>query len=439
MKNNKNIYWALSSIFICTILYLIWPTAHTIALRKLLLVLSAFVGLILWHRSEDRYVILKSPWLIFLGLLLAWVIFHAAFISRNGNEAWREFSGQWFPAYVAVFAGIGLALAGRSINTHVFKIYLLAVLATQPTIILITSIYNSIQIGHLDIGFKIGFLWTDLKPSLTFSSDMFAALACAKFLDSFELDRHSAKKYVWLLPIALAMSVAIFTETKNSILLLSLCIMIMLVVLGFKLKFKQSLGLFAGAALIVAIAIYAMRTVPTLSHQWDSLASDIKVAVNVDEQNNWIDFYKLGLPKNDLGEEVSETVYLRIAYQKIGLRTILENPWGYGVTRKAFERLVQQKYPEASIANAHNGYINLASAVGFPGLILFVLVIISIYRQLYQSGSEWAHPAAWIIGIYVIHWMIDPIERDHFFQSYLFVIALLLTLTLNNTSQKIDE
>lgn len=435
---NKKTLWPLATLFFCAVLYLIWPLAHTIVLRELLLLISASIGIVLWIRSDDRYAILKSPWLIFLALLLAWVVFHAGFISQNGAEAWNEFIGQWFPAYLALLAGIGLALASRSIDPPAFRIYLLAVLAAQPVMFLLASIYKSIQLGHIAIGFNVVTLGTDLKTSLTFSSDMLAALACAKFLDSFKSDKQNIKNYVWLLPIALAMFVAIFSESLNSILLIIACIILMFVLLGYKLKVKISRSRIAVFIVITVIAIYAASFIPTVALNWNRMISNAKVAINIDTYTNWTNFQKIGLPYNEMGEQLPESFYLRVAYAKAGLRAVVEHPWGYGVSRHAFERLMQQKYPDVFIANAHNGYLNLSCAVGIPGLLLFALAIISIFRQLNKSSSEMAHPAAWMIGIYVIHWALDALERDHFFEIYLFVIALLLTLTINKSPRKID-
>jgi hypothetical protein len=433
---NKKAYWPFASLFFCAVLYLIWPLAHTIALRKLLLLISAVIGVVLWVRSDDRYAILKSPWLILLALLLAWVVFHAGFISQNGTEAWRELLGQWIPAYLAVLAGTGLALAGRVIDPSVFRIYLVAVLAAQPVMFLLVSVYKGIQIGHFATEFYIGMLGTDLKTSLTFSSDMLAALACAKILESYRAGTRGIKNYVWLLTIVLAMYVAVFSASLNSILLIAACVFLMIVLLGYKLRKRVLLTGIAVLALMVSI--FAVSFISSAETGWKRMISNSEIAVNIDTYKNWTNFHKLGLPNNEMREQLPESFYLRVAYARAGLRAVLDHPWGYGVTRHAFERLVQQKYPDASIANAHNGYLNLSSAVGIPGLLLFSLAIIAIFRQLKNSSSELAHPAAWMIGIYVIHWALDALERDHFFESYLFVIALLLTLSFNKVDQKTD-
>jgi len=41
-------------------------------------------------------------------------------------------------------------------------------------------------------------------------------------------------------------------------------------------------------------------------------------------------------------------------------------------------------------------------------------------------------PAAWMIGMIVTHWMLDPILRDHYFETFLFLIGLFSTLTLDS-------
>lgn len=430
---NKKIILPFASLLFCGVLFLIWPTAHTIALRKLLLVISALIGIVLWVMDDARNEIIKQRWLIILNLLFFWVIFHAAFISQNGAEAWKEFLGQWLPAYLALFSGIGVAVAGRTIQPSVYKIFLLVVLAAQPVLYLYLSIYKSIQLGHLATGFMVVNWGADLKPSLTFSSDLLAALACAKLLEYFKSGKQDNFIYVWMISIVLAVYIAMFTATLNSILLIGTCVIIMLALIGYSLKSMRTRISIAFSILIVTMAIFITSFLIKYPSYWESKVSNTEVALSIDKYQNWTNFYSLGLPSNELGEQLPESFYLHVAYARAGLRAVLENPWGYGVTRHAFERLIQQKYPDARIASTHNGYLDLACAVGIPGLLLFVLALISIFRQLSQSRSEFARPAMWMIAMYALHWMLDPLSRDHFFELYLFIIALMMTLTLNTT------
>ncbi len=432
----KKLFWPIASLLICALLYFIWPTTHTIALRKLFLILGAVAGLVLLVRSENRHAILKSSWVKYLALLLAWVVFHAAFLSQNGAEAWGELLGQWLPPYLALVAGMGLGLASQSINPSVFRFYLIAVLAAPSVAYLLLTLVIRMKSGYFAIGY-----WgmSDHKMSLVFYADLLAALSCAKLVAAFKADAKSIKRYMWLLPVALALYVAKLSDSLNGILLLSVSVLLTVGMLVYHFRAKVSRTIVMTAVILsVAVSLYAVSVSSNITTRWQNLVSNTRVAVNIDAYPNWTNFSRLGLPKNEQGEQVPESSYLRIAYARAGFRTVLEHPWGYGVTRHAFERLVQQKYPDVAIANSHNGYIDLVCAVGFPALLLLALVLVSVFRQLRKSSSEWAHPAVWMLGIVALHWAIDPISRDHYFETYLFIIGLFATLTLNTSTQKLD-
>lgn len=437
---NKTKLWSWAALIICAVLFLIWPTAHTIAARKLLLVIAAGIGVVLWVRSEDRYAILKSHWLIFLGLLLVWVVFHAAFLSQNGSEAWGELRGQWFPAYLAVLAGIGLALAGRNIDSTVFKFSLLSILSAQTILYLLVSLFRGMQEGHMSAGYwgindiKLG---TDLKTSLTINAELLAALSCAMFVDSFKAGVQGIKRYVWLLPIAMALYVAIFTSSLNAIIVVSGAIGIALAIIAYKQLKRVQPWIVATIALAVVGGGYAVTTMPATKLAMQRAISNVSESVDVDKNQNWKNTSNQAVPLNSLGEKIPESFHHRIARATVGIRLIFENPLGYGVTRHAYQQLVERKYPDARmIGSSENGYINLVSAVGFPALILFMLAVISVYRGLNKSNLQWKRPIAWMITISLAHLALDAIERDHFFEIYLFLLALAATHLIRSSESK---
>ena len=427
MIEKKYLYWA--SLAICAVLYFVWPTIHTIALRKVLLLCGAALAIYIWIKSSERKIILSSPWLIYSGLLFAWVVLHATFISQNGGEAWRELLGQWVPPYVAMIAGIGCALASRQISTRTFNFYLLAMLSAPAIFYVFFTLIKSASTGELAIGFGSWGI-TDHKMSLTFYANLLAAVASAKIIEAVKSGMPVSKIYPWLLLIALAFYVAFFSDSLNGFILVGGCLMLTAIVIVYQLRKKIPAGAFFAASLLAVFALFMLSTSSYMDAKWKNLASNTKIAVNIDTYTNWTNYSKLGLPNNELGVPVAASYYLRVAYATAGLRTIFEHPLGYGVTRRAFERLVQQEYPDASIANSHNAYIDLVSAVGFPALLLLAMMVVAVFRQLNGSSSEWARPAMWMIGIMLAHWMLDPISRDHYFETFMFLIGLLATLTL---------
>lgn len=436
LRNNKMIekkylYWA--SLAICAVLYFVWPTIHTIALRKVLLLSGAALAVYIWIKSSERKIILSSPWLIYSGLLFAWVILHATFISQNGAEAWREFLGQWVPPYLGMIAGIGCAFASRKISPRTFKFYLLAMLSAQAIFYVFYTLIKSVQTGQLAMGYTNWGI-TDHKMSLTFYADLLAAVACAKIIEAVKSGRPVSKIYPWLLLIALALYVAFFADSLNGFILVGGCLMLTAIVIVYMLRKKIPVGAFVAASLLAVLALYMLGKSSYMDAKWKNLASNTRIAVNIDTYANWTNFEKIDMPINEQGVRVSESYYLRVAYATAGVRTIMEHPLGYGVTRHAFERLIQQKYPDAYIANSHNAYIDLVSAVGFPALLLLALMVIAVFRQLNSSSSEWAKPAMWMTGVIMAHWMLDPISRDHYFETFMFLIGLFATLTLATKS-----
>lgn len=443
-KYDKKIvfYWCI--LLLNAVLFLVWPLAHTIALRKFLLLLAGIAGVVLLVKSKKRTEILTQPWLILLGMLFAWVVFHAAFISQNGNEAWREFLGQWVPVYIAILAGIGTGLAGSKVDEKWFAWLLLGCALALPGFYLIENLIKWMQVGYLPIGYMLPGepndvrAGTDLKMSLTFSLEMLVSFSCVKLLEYWKRTGKFTLRSVWVLPLVLALAVASISLIKNFMLLLALNVALTLLVQGLRSGILNMQRMLLGIVGLVLLSALVVNSSDTIHKFWQRSVSDTRIAWDIDHYQNWKNFVKFGLPQNEYGEILSETYYLRLAYAHAGFRDALERPWGYGVSRKAMEKIEQQKDSEVSLANAHNGYLNLSCAVGLPALILFAMAMTTIFRELKRSSSKWATPAIWMTGFYLLHWALDPLERDHFFEMFMYVTALMLTMALLD-KQKHDE
>lgn len=434
LNRNNHVYWLI--LLLNVVLFMVWPLAHTIALRKSLLLLAAIAGCVLLWRSAQRREIFRQPWLILLVCLLAWVVLHAATLSQNGAEAWRELLGQWIPAYLAILAGIGTGLACAKVDAKRFGWLLVVCALALPVLYLLANLVKWVQLGYLPIGYmlpgepndvRIG---TDLKMSLTFSLEMLVPFSCVRLLEHWKRTGKFTIRTVWVLPLVLALAVAIVSLIKNFLVLLVLSVALTLLVQGLRSGILNVRRLLIGTAVLVLLAALAVNSSNTIHKIWQRAVSDTRIAWDIDHYQNWKSSGKLGLPQNEFGETLSETYYLRVAYAHAGLMAALETPWGYGVTRKAMERLEQKKDPEVSLSNAHNGYLNLSCAIGLPGLILFALAMAAVFWQLKRSSSKWASPAIWMIGFYLLHWAIDPVERDHYLEMFMYVTALMLTMVI---------
>jgi O-antigen ligase len=238
---------------------------------------------------------------------------------------------------------------------------------------------------------------------------------------------------LWLSFIALGFYIATITDSVNSVIIL---ILICSALIGSRLvnrRIKFSIAQALIAVVIVAIISAGLTNSLQTNPKWRHVITDANIALDITHYPNWQNIGQIGLPLNQLNEPVNESDYVRIAYDKAGVEAILEHPLGYGVSRHAFERLVQKKYPDARIANSHNGYIDLTTAIGLPGLILLIAAILALFKQAKQSAN-WGNLTHWMIGSVMVYWLIDPISRDHYFYALLLLIGLFSALTHNNQS-----
>lgn len=425
------LYWSI--LLLNAALFMVWPLAHTIALRKLLLLLAAIAGIALLVKADYRKQIINQSWLQWMMALLAWVAFHAAFLSQNGNDAWREFLGQWLPPYIAMFAGIGVALASRQVHvTHFNRLLLFCALAL-PVYYLLENLVKWEQVGYLPIGYmKPGepnfvLAGTDLKTSLTESLEWLLAFAAARMLERW---RDGRTDWRWVTVYALGVMVVYVSGIKNLAILLVLNMLLIALIEGWRRGVLRWQRIMMAVVALLLVAVVAIQQSSSISKIWQRAKEDTQIAVDIDRYQHWKNFTQRGLPQNSLGETLSETYYLRVAYARAAWRDMWANPLGYGVSRKAMERLEQQRDATVSLSHAHNSFLNLALAVGLPGLILFGAAMAAALRQLHQARSGWARPAQWVIVFYLLHWLLDALERDHFFEMFLYGVALLTGLAL---------
>ncbi|MES1981394.1 MAG: O-antigen ligase family protein [Pseudomonadota bacterium] len=435
LKQSINFYNLLCriSLLMAAVLYFVWPLPHTMALRYLLLIVTASAGTIIYLSHAKPLKTIQEPWFLFFVALLCWGIFHAAFLSSNGAEAWSELRGEWFKAYLAMFGGIGCALASRNIKESTFNFFFIVVLVAQPVLFLLLGAIKSLQQGHMALNY-----WglVDHKMSLAFFSHLMVSFSCAKLLDAMKFPIN-VSTYMWLFFIALGFYIAVTTNTRNSIVLLSiLCAMTAMFII-YRTRLNAPMITRAGLLTVLTVAIVSGVFFSSKTNgSWRNFGSDIKIAMQTEAYPNWINRAKYGLPKNENGVEVSDSNYARIAFAVAGLEMVLQHPLGYGITRHAFENLVKIEHPDADIANSHNGYIDFVASVGFPGLILLLGGVFFALKQIRESSSVWSRPAIWIITTIMFNWVLDPVSREHYFETLLFMVGLFSTLSLQTSQAK---
>lgn len=168
---------------------------------------------------------------------------------------------------------------------------------------------------------------------------------------------------------------------------------------------------------------------------WRTFVADAKVARDTQTYTHWKYNGAKTYPNNELGSMVSVTNYERVAWGKIGLKLIVQNPLGYGLVERSFGRLAKITWPDSNLHQSHSGWIDLGLGIGIPGLLL---ILASLQILIYQlaptnrgcnidavgSHNLFKVAAQWVLFSLLIMWCTTEISQKIFLDDLIFWISL---------------
>ena len=112
---------------------------------------------------------------------------------------------------------------------------------------------------------------------------------------------------------------------------------------------------------------------------WGSLFEDMAMGAQIDKYPNWKDYIRLGQPLRADGSKAEGSAYLRVAWARVGLEVIRENPVGAGVFRY-FHIQVKDRAPKIgdTAVYTHSAWVDMGLAFGIPGLLFMPITLIAI-------------------------------------------------------------
>lgn len=125
----------------------------------------------------------------------------------------------------------------------------------------------------------------------------------------------------------------------------------------------------------------------------------------------------------------------RMVIMRAGLELAFKNPWGIDGSRQAFQKLLKKEcgaMPTLQMAHAHNGWIDTALAIGWPGMLIYFVVLLYFsiqgYRRLHaeQDLNVWAVILLALSLFWILRAMADSVFRDHMFEMQGFVLSYAL-------------
>ncbi len=410
-----------SLILISSILLGIWATSHTIALRNTLLWIGA--SLAIWYGIESLHALkaqqqkLSLSWLdripfILIGAMLAWVVLHYLFFSREPDRQLDELKSTWLRVFLAVLLGAatGVAIIRHSKkNLTLFALLWFGLLVSF--IVLFTQyIPKSIEKNNLFATDLFGgyIYWAKFNGVL--AGLILIAGVWGLYLDSFRQAYRASPLSFNQDPIQKYHSTVLFNTT--------IILGMILPMYAFVFIFDAKAGIGTIGLLIFFWTLYGsvqlfrkILTKPTqmikalnikillfvfgavffagwLAQQqvknnpgWETMIADAAIGVQIDQYPNWQNPAKYGYPKRSDGQEVRGNTYERASMAAAGFKLTFIEPAGYGVFR-SFPQQIQKHYPGyASYVYTHSAWVDFGLAFGIVGLLFPTIILLVLFSR----------------------------------------------------------
>ncbi len=461
----------LTGLVLLALLFLVWPMAHTISLRDLLLVLTLLIfGYLVW-RSRPAMPWRESAWPFGLyAALTLWIVSVALFISEETAWSLGEIRGQWLKGLFAMLAGglTGLALARTPGGTPRAIAVVFGALLAHTLYMDAVALKGVVEawldpenrlaplVRHIGIppdSPEYGYLtllrheWKDVM--LTDGPDknnLLSNLLLYLLLVEFFVRRVHRQRVLpfsgaFLLLALAAVLLSLYIErARNGFAELIVVLLLLggLLLHAYRERInRRTLGFGVAILLILPLAIgyISYKTDP----RWQSLWQTVPIALDTQTHKAWMDQNKYPMPFLPSGEQVSGSNYLRLARAKVSLEFLREHPWGMGFGRNIFGHAVKRKYGE-NPSHSHSGLIDMALGAGIPGVLLWAGFLASIgyvaARGYKRAHSYAALLLALVVTGYSVRMVLDSIVRDHMLQMFLFLAAFLAVAAAGKLDSK---
>jgi len=437
----------LSALIICisTVLLAIWSIRDTIALRNVLLVLGALVALFLikQYLKQPQKIASNSIWhyapIILSACTLVWVGIHYLVFSQDSALQLKDLTSTWVRVLMAsmIGAATGLVIKDNPQRSQ----YLWFGIFCSFAYLLVHYLEAYSQSGAL---FMPDYYFTSPfsnKINTVLMGGLFIAAICGASATALTSKYSPSYPRIIYIYWAIAVAIILFAyttiiDTRNGlgvglILLSAWVLYVFCVMLGRQLL-TRTLNWKRGILILLPILfifIFVQQHL-NINRGWNNFFEDISIGFQIDEIPNWQNIQKFGYPKTSSGEQVYPNNYERAAWAAAGVRTIQENPLGYGLLEHSLGKMIQKSYPEAVIRSSHSAWVDFGLAFGIPGLALILSALISTIALAIRSHSPNKLLVVWMAFSLLLIFTIAEVSSNHTIEILFFCIALLNTMVL---------
>lgn len=469
LGNSRSIpSWIILVQCICfAVMYSIWNHPQTNFLSDACMTIGALLSSYVIYVNHRFFKTKDSIPLWLLVILLAWIIFHLQFLSNDYELQLRELKSIWKRVViVSIFAlGFGMALSKAKTSFIYWIIFYCGML--MPSIIFLLKYSLSVYASH----------WTlpeylILYPARTSIYYLYKTDYTTLCLPALAISLGALKKnlqncifsapanILYLFGICTALEVFYLGSIKNGMAYSVIFIVIFIfsairIKLNYARESKSKLECPATwpwkALMILILITFLFATLSKHVEQnpsWKSLWVDAKIAVQVEQIDKWKYFGAKGYPLNELGNQVSNTNYERIAWGIVGLKLLKENPYGYGLVYRSFASLSKRSWPDSTLDQSHSAWLDLALGIGIPGLSLvlgaFFMVLFGISSQtslgrMSPQGVFWSTGVTWVFWSILLVWLTSEVSQKAHIIALVFWISLGAGLSIGRQNNSYTQ
>jgi hypothetical protein len=421
----------------------ILPIPGTIALRHVLLVFL-FALLIIRRRRVGLAAVLKEvevrALLIGLGLLSAWLVIQAVWISDERAWAIKEILGQWLPAMLSAVAGILAVQLGRheGLTRQEILGWLVLALLAQAGFCLLATLPDFFATGAFP---QSKTPYTGGKLEISFWNNLLFVF--------FSVD--AASRLVYRQPVtslrtpivvlgALGVVASNFAfGARNGVIQVLVLLLLLTIVLLWQERNRT------GGGRVLAVAFGTLAVVGLLGWtnyrndpRWAGFEETAGLAWNSDKDDVWLHPDDAVLPKLQSGKPVDISAYVRIAWIRAGLDVIHKYPLGVGYGRNAFGHALR-KTRETRLGHSHSGLIDWTIGTGIPGLALWFgfmawLTWLGVRRHSTDRDIAGLILMLVVVGFFA-RMLLDSTNRDHMLILFFLTIGMLVAMPKPSSTQ----
>ena len=428
-KNRTDYFFALCGLgYFATL-----PISNTIALRNVLLTIVLIYFLWVYCRRLGVFRLTELhfvPW-----VLIVWAIYLVAFpvFSVDSVTAWDSWWRDWGKGLMAIIAGA--FLASQFSKTPTGTLQVLSVTAFVPIFL-----YYAMFTWKAFLTGTVPFGYTGVE--VTHGVLSYSAGQAALLLSVSAVTSKGPRRVMAGLLLALTVLSMVLVRSRGGLLFSLIAIMVVfLATFRGASQDQKRRGLIAISVLAgmgVALASLAYHT----DSRWQNLTSRLSAGMLGDALQ--VHCYGPSSIESEIEEKYgssnqSERIKnslvnddgVRVLLFRTGLKLLEMHPWGLDGSRSAFQQRILDVCPDpvGIIANAHNGWLDTALAIGVPGAVLYFLVFIYFIRigQRVVNPDSPAFPWALILIAASVFWMlralVDSCFRDHMLEMQGFLLS----------------